>query len=43
MTLHDTIHRVTRRVIANSRPTRAAYLDLMQREADNRPDRSTVS
>ncbi|AKM06346.1 phosphogluconate dehydratase [Pelagerythrobacter marensis] len=43
MTLHDTVHRVTQRVIENSRQTRSAYLDLMQREADNRPDRSSVS
>ena len=41
--LHDTIHRVTQRVIENSRDARAAYLELMQREADNRPDRSQVS
>ena len=41
--LHDTIHRVTQRVIANSRGGRAAYLELMEREADNRPDRSQVS
>ncbi|WP_338445388.1 phosphogluconate dehydratase [Pelagerythrobacter marensis] len=43
MTLHDTVHRVTQRVIANSRATRSGYLELMQREADNRPDRSSVS
>ena len=36
--LHDTIHRVTQRVIENSRDGRAAYLELMEREADNRPD-----
>ena len=41
--LHDTIHRVTQRVIENSRDGRAAYLELMEREADNRPDRSQVS
>ena len=41
--LHDTIHRVTQRVIKNSRDGRAAYLELMEREADNRPDRSQVS
>ncbi len=41
--LHDTVHRVTARVIANSRDTRAAYLDLMKREGDNAPDRSMVS
>lgn len=43
MTLHDTIHRVTRRVIENSRDGRAGYLELMKREAENRPDRSSVS
>ncbi|MGV2497063.1 phosphogluconate dehydratase [Pelagerythrobacter aerophilus] len=43
MTLNDTIHRVTQRVIENSRDSRAAYLDLMQREADSRPDRRSVS
>ncbi|WP_128891904.1 phosphogluconate dehydratase [Erythrobacter sp. HKB08] len=41
--LHDTIHRVTQRVIENSRGSRAAYLELMQREADNQPDRAQVS
>ena len=41
--LHDTIHRVTQRVIANSRGPRSAYLELMEREAENRPDRSSVS
>ncbi|WP_374408909.1 phosphogluconate dehydratase [Pelagerythrobacter sp.] len=43
MTLHDTVHRVTQRVIANSRDSRADYLELMAREADNRPDRGQVS
>lgn len=43
MTLNDTIHRVTQRVIENSRDSRAAYLDLMQREAEGRPDRRSVS
>ncbi|BDI60325.1 phosphogluconate dehydratase [Qipengyuania nanhaisediminis] len=41
--LHDTLHRVTQRVIENSRDSRRAYLDLMQREADRRPERSQVS
>ncbi|UIP06642.1 phosphogluconate dehydratase [Erythrobacter sp. SDW2] len=41
--LHDTIHRVTRRVIERSKPTREAYLALMDREADRAPDRSQVS
>jgi phosphogluconate dehydratase len=43
MTLNDTVHRVTQRVIENSRGSRAAYLDLMQREAEGRPDRRSVS
>ncbi len=43
MTLNDTVHRVTQRVIENSRGSRAAYLDLMQREAEGRPDRGAVS
>lgn len=42
-TLNDTIHHVTQRVIENSRDSRSAYLDLMQREADSRPDRRSVS
>ena len=41
--LHDTIHRVTTRVIERSRPSRSAYLELMDREADRAPDRSQVS
>jgi phosphogluconate dehydratase len=43
MTLHDTIHRVTQRVIERSRSSRSAYLELMDREADRAPDRSQVS
>lgn len=42
-TLNDTLHRVTRRVIERSRPTRTAYLDLIAREADRMGDRSAVS
>ncbi|WP_435418462.1 phosphogluconate dehydratase [Parerythrobacter aurantius] len=41
--LNDTIHRITRRVIERSKPTRDAYLALMDREADRAPDRSQVS
>ncbi|VVS98651.1 phosphogluconate dehydratase [Erythrobacter sp. EC-HK427] len=41
--LHPTIARVTERIIAKSKASRQAYLDLIQREADNRPDRSQVS
>lgn len=41
--LHETIHRVTQRIIERSKPSRTAYLDLMRREADRRPERSAVS
>ena len=41
--LNDTIHRVTQRVIDNSRDGRRRYLDLMDREADRQPDRTQVS
>lgn len=41
--LHDTIHRVTERIIDNSRGTRAAYLDLMRREADRRPEHKDIA
>ncbi|ABC62200.1 phosphogluconate dehydratase [Erythrobacter litoralis] len=41
--LHDTIHKVTQRVIERSKPSRKAYLELMDREADRAPDRSQVS
>jgi len=41
--LNDTVHRVTQRVIANSRDTRAAYLDLMDREADRAPEHKDVA
>jgi len=41
--LNATIRRVTERVIANSAQSRSAYLDLMRREADRRPERSAVS
>ena len=41
--LNNTIHRVTQRVIENSRSSRAAYLDLIAREADNMGERSAVS
>ncbi len=41
--LHDTLHRVTQRVIANSADSRARYLELIKREADNQPDRNQVS
>ncbi len=41
--LHDTLHRVTQRVIENSQGSRAAYLDLIKRAIDNQPDRNQVS
>ena len=41
--MNDTLHKVTQRVIENSRATRAAYLDLIQREGDNMGERSAVS
>ena len=41
--LHDTLHRVTQRVIANSRASRQAYLDLITREGDNLGKRPAVS
>jgi phosphogluconate dehydratase len=41
--LNDILHRVTQRVIERSRPSRQAYLDLMQREADRAPEKSAVS
>ncbi|WP_073975864.1 phosphogluconate dehydratase [Erythrobacter donghaensis] len=41
--MNDILHRVTQRVIENSRGPRAAYLDLIRREGDNMGDRSAVS
>ena len=41
--LNDTIHRVTRRVIENSRESRANYLGLMDRESDRQITRGTLS
>jgi phosphogluconate dehydratase len=41
--LNDTLHRVTQRVIENSRASRSAYLDLIRREGDNMGERSAVS
>jgi phosphogluconate dehydratase len=41
--LDDTLHRVTQRVIENSRATRSAYLDLIRREGDNMGERNAVS
>ncbi len=41
--MNDTLHKVTQRVTANSRASRAAYLDLITREAGNMGERSAVS
>jgi phosphogluconate dehydratase len=41
--MNDVLHKVTQRVIANSRATRQAYLDLIAREADNLGKRPAVS
>ena len=41
--LNDTLHKVTQRVIENSRASRSAYLDLIRREGDNMGERSAVS
>ncbi|RJY09163.1 phosphogluconate dehydratase [Aurantiacibacter aquimixticola] len=41
--LHPTLARVTERIIAKSKDSRAAYLSLIEREIENRPDRSQVS
>ena len=41
--MNDALHRVTQRVIENSRATRQAYLDLIAREGDAMGDRSAVS
>ncbi|MXO94927.1 phosphogluconate dehydratase [Erythrobacter aquimaris] len=41
--LNDTIARVTERVIANSRDSRSAYLDLMDREGERQVDRHSLS
>ena len=41
--LHETLRRVTTRIIDKSRGTRQAYLELMRREADRRPEREAVS
>ena len=41
--LNDTIHRVTQRVIENSRDSRAAYLELMDREGERQVNRDSLS
>ncbi len=41
--MNDILHKVTKRVIERSKPTRSAYLDLIRREGDNMGERSAVS
>ncbi len=41
--LHPAIERVTARIVEKSKVSRRRYLDLMEREADNRLDRHSVS
>ncbi|MEL7446677.1 MAG: dihydroxy-acid dehydratase, partial [Pseudomonadota bacterium] len=41
--LNDTIHRVTQRVMENSRASREAYLELMKREGDRKPEHKDVA
>jgi phosphogluconate dehydratase len=43
MTLHPTIERVTARIIERSKPGRARYLDLMEREGDRHGSRTALS
>ncbi|MGN3975162.1 phosphogluconate dehydratase [Tsuneonella sp. SYSU-LHT278] len=40
--LHDTVHRVTERIAANSRDSRGRYLSLMDRERERAPDRNSL-
>ena len=41
--LNDTVHRVTQRVVANSRGRRTRYLELMKRERDRTPERAQTA
>ncbi len=41
--LNPTIAKVTQRIVERSKDTRGRYLELMQREADNQPDRNSLS
>ncbi|MEO1221866.1 MAG: dihydroxy-acid dehydratase, partial [Pseudomonadota bacterium] len=41
--LNPVIERVTNRIIERSKPSRDTYMELMQREADRRPEREAVS
>jgi phosphogluconate dehydratase len=40
--LHDTVHRVTQRIVARSADSRRRYLDLMEREGDRHADRNVA-
>jgi phosphogluconate dehydratase len=40
--LHDTVHRVTERIVANSVASRRRYLELMEREGDRHADRNSA-
>lgn len=42
-TLNDTLHRVTQRIIERSKPSRSAYLELIEREGDRQIDREQVA
>ena len=41
--LNPIIEKVTKRIVERSKPSRDAYLELMRREADRRPEREAVS
>ncbi|MEE4539818.1 MAG: phosphogluconate dehydratase [Erythrobacter sp.] len=41
--VHDTVHAVTQRIIANSRKGRAAYLELMRRESERAPEHKDIA
>ena len=41
--LNDTIHRVTQRIIENSKEGRSAYLELMKREGDRKPEHKDIA
>jgi len=41
--VNDTVHRVTQRIIERSRKGRSAYLELMQREAERRPEHKDIA
>ena len=41
--LNETLHKVTQRIIERSKPSRSAYLELMQREADRKPEHKDIA